>query len=162
MLGADGHRQRVLEKFLTYGGEIFADYELLEFILMQSIPRKDVKPLAKELLVSFGSLENVLNAPTDQLKQIKGVGERTIGLFHLMMTVSQKLTKERLKKAPILSDWQSLLDYAQLTYMGENIEKFRVLYEQELSVDSFGSASNGDNKSCASVSSGNFEKSLEC
>lgn len=128
MLGADGHRQRVLEKFLTYGGEIFADYELLEFILMQSIPRKDVKPLAKELLMSFGSLENVLNAPTDQLKQIKGVGERTIGLFHLMMTVSQKLTKERLKKAPILSDWQSLLDYAQLTYMGENIEKFRVLY----------------------------------
>lgn len=128
MIGSDGHRQRVLEKFLTYGGEIFADYELLEFILMQSIPRKDVKPLAKELLTSFGSLESVLNAPTDQLKQIKGIGERTIALFHLMMTVSRKITKEKLVKTPVLADWQSLLDYAQLAYAGETIEKFRILF----------------------------------
>ena len=101
MVGSEGHRQRVLEKFLTYGGEIFADYELLEFILMQSIPRKDVKPLAKELLASFGSLESVLNASTDQLKQVKGIGNHTIALFHLMMTVSQKITKDKLKQAPI-------------------------------------------------------------
>ncbi len=128
MVGSEGHRQRVLEKFLTYGGEIFADYELLEFILMQAIPRKDVKPLAKELLASFGSLENILNAPTDQLKQVKGVGDRTIALFHLMMTVCQKITKEKLHNAPILADWQSLLDYAQLIYAGETIEKLRVLF----------------------------------
>ena len=31
-LGHDGHRERVLKKFLQYGGDVFADYELLEFI----------------------------------------------------------------------------------------------------------------------------------
>ena len=72
-LGNNGHRERVLQKFLQYGGDVFADYELLELLLMQAIPRKDVKPLAKELLARFGNLSAVIQADPEQLKQIKSV-----------------------------------------------------------------------------------------
>ncbi len=126
-----GHRQRILKKFLTYGGDIFADYEILEFLLMQSIPRKDVKPLAKELLNAFGSLNSVLNAPQEQLQSIHGIGPHTVALFHLIVNLSQRLVKGKMIHQPVLNEWQTLLDYVQLLYMGETIEKFRILYLNE-------------------------------
>ena len=51
-----GHRQRLRERFLEAGSEALSDYEMLELILFRAIPKRDVKPLAKELLKTFGSL----------------------------------------------------------------------------------------------------------
>ncbi len=43
------YRQRLRQRIIV-SAENLADYELLEMILFSVIPRKDVKPLAKELL----------------------------------------------------------------------------------------------------------------
>lgn len=51
-----GHRARLKEKFLASSGNELTDYERLEMILALAIPRKDVKPLAKELLREFKTL----------------------------------------------------------------------------------------------------------
>ena len=45
-----GHRQRLRERFMAGGGDALPDYELLELVLAQAIPRGGVKPLAKLLL----------------------------------------------------------------------------------------------------------------
>lgn len=42
-----GHRDRLRARFLDVGGEALPDYEMLELVLFRSIPRRDVKPLAK-------------------------------------------------------------------------------------------------------------------
>lgn len=68
-----GHRKRLRERFLKGEGNDMADYELLELLLMQAIPRKDVKPLAKELIRVFGSFANVVGAPEHRLREISGV-----------------------------------------------------------------------------------------
>ena len=39
-----GHRQRLRDRFRATGGEGMPDYELLELLLAQAIPRRDVKP----------------------------------------------------------------------------------------------------------------------
>ena len=92
----EGHRQRVVQKFMQYGGEVFADYELLELLLMQIIPRKDVKPLAKELLNRFGSLSAIVRAEPEHLKQIKGVGDKTVVFLKTLLSISQRLSKEKI------------------------------------------------------------------
>jgi DNA repair protein RadC len=43
-----------------------SDYELLELLLFRALPRRDVKPLAKDLLVKFGSFAEVIAAPARQ------------------------------------------------------------------------------------------------
>ena len=53
-----GHRERLRRRFLLGGGRDMPDYELLELLLTIAIPRRDVKPLAKELIRKFGSFEN--------------------------------------------------------------------------------------------------------
>lgn len=127
-LGHDGHRERVVKKFLQYGGDVFADYELLELLLMQAIPRKDVKPLAKELLARFGNLSSVIQADSEQLKQIKGIGDHTIAFLKMVLYTGQRITREKLNEAPVLADWESMLDYAQMMYAGETVEKLRILF----------------------------------
>ncbi len=49
-----GHRDRLRARFTEVGGDALPDYELLELVLFRSIPRRDVKPIAKELLKRFG------------------------------------------------------------------------------------------------------------
>jgi len=51
-----GHRERLRKRFKKSGAEGFHDYELLELLLTYGIPRRDVKPIAKELINRFGSL----------------------------------------------------------------------------------------------------------
>src|ERR1700681_940706 len=64
-----GHRERLRDRFLSGGSGALADYELLELVLFRAIPRKDVKPLAKDLIKTFGSFAEVIAAPAERLKQ---------------------------------------------------------------------------------------------
>lgn len=50
-----GHRERLKKRFMLGGGRDFPDYEMLELLLTLSIPRRDVKQIAKQLLAKFGS-----------------------------------------------------------------------------------------------------------
>ena len=47
-----GHRERLRERFLEGRADAMPDYELMELVLFAAIPRRDVKPLAKQLLSS--------------------------------------------------------------------------------------------------------------
>jgi DNA repair protein RadC len=68
-----GHRKRLKERF-SQDPEQLADYELLELILGYGLPRKDTKPLAKELLSRFGTIKGVLKAKPSELREINGFG----------------------------------------------------------------------------------------
>ena len=61
------HRERVMEKFRRFGLDVFSDHEVLELLLIFSIPRVDTNPTAHRLLARFGSLHAVLEAPVEQL-----------------------------------------------------------------------------------------------
>lgn len=67
------HRQRLRERFLRDDGESFADYELLELLLCLAIPRRDVKPLAKSLIRTFGSFAATVAADPAALRAGKSV-----------------------------------------------------------------------------------------
>ena len=67
------HRQRLRERFMRAGVEALADYELLELVLFRAIPRRDVKPLAKDLLHRFGDFNQLLFAQTQCVHNRIGV-----------------------------------------------------------------------------------------
>ena len=56
-----GHRERLRARFRQAGADALSDYELLELVLFRAIPRRDVKPLAKELIRQFGSFNEVIS-----------------------------------------------------------------------------------------------------
>jgi phenylpropionate dioxygenase-like ring-hydroxylating dioxygenase large terminal subunit len=79
-----GHRERLIKRFLAKASEAHTDETLLELLLTFAIGRKDVKPIARELVEIFGSLEQVLSAPPDELYKVKGLGQISITLLKVV------------------------------------------------------------------------------
>jgi DNA repair protein RadC len=123
-----GHRDRLRERFLKSGVDGLQDYELLEMILFSAIPRRDVKPLAKDLLTEFGSISGILSASIVDLQKVKGLSENAAVLFKAVHALTQKMLKNDMEQKPVLSSWQKLLDYCHVALAHEKREHFRVLF----------------------------------
>ena len=122
-----GHRDRLRERFLKGGVNALADYEILELILFMAIPRRDVKPLAKKLLTTFGSFANVLHAPFDDLKAA-GLTENSITALRTIEAAACQLMKQDVLNKPVLNNWTRLMDYVHASMAYEQKENFRLLF----------------------------------
>ena len=123
-----GHRDRLRERFAQGGVNALADYELLELYLFRSIPRRDVKPIAKELISKFGSFAEVCAAPTHRLTEVKGISEKIALDLQILKAAATKFSQESVLSRPILSSWTALLDYCRSAMQFESKEQFRVLF----------------------------------
>ena len=123
-----GHRDRLRARFVEKGAQALSDYELLELYLFRSIVRRDVKPLAKELIAKFGSFAEVISAPTKQLTEVKGVSEKIALDLKIISAAAAKLGQQSVLGRPVLSSWSALLDYVRSVMQFERTEQFRVLF----------------------------------
>jgi DNA repair protein RadC len=123
-----GHRDRLRARFRDAGGEAVSDYELLELILFRTIPQRDLKPLAKELLVKFGSFAEVLAAAPARLMEVKGIKEATATDLKIVQAAASRLARGQVKKRPVLSSWSAVLDYCRTAMAFSDKEQFRVLF----------------------------------
>ena len=123
-----GHRQRLKEKLLLHGANSLADYELLELVLSIAIPRRDVKPLAKELINKFKTFGGVITAPTDALQEIKGIGNTVIATLKIIEASQIKTLKDKIETTSIISSWSELIDYCKLNIGNKDTEEFHILY----------------------------------
>lgn len=123
-----GHRDRLRQRFLQGGPEALADYELLELLLFMAIPRRDVKPLAKDLIARFGNFAGVINAEIADLEKTDGVSENTLAALKTVQAAAHRLMKQEIMQRPVLSSWTRLVDYCHATMAHEKKEHFRILF----------------------------------
>ncbi len=123
-----GHRQRLRERFRSAGGDAVSDYELLELVLFRAIPQRDVKPLAKSLIETFGSFGEVIAAPAARLAEVKGLGDAAITELKIVAAAAQRLTRGEVRRRPVLSSWSAVLDYCRAAMAFAEKEQFRVLF----------------------------------
>ncbi|MCH9753989.1 MAG: DNA repair protein RadC [Alphaproteobacteria bacterium] len=123
-----GHRDRAKEKLLKSKASSLSDYELVELVLFYSIPRKDVKPLAKKLIKQFGNVGNVVNAPIQKLDQIPGVGKSTIVLLKLLQSIIREVSKEQITDKPVINSWDQLIIYLRANIGYKTTENFHTLF----------------------------------
>ena len=123
-----GHRDRLRARFRDQGGSSLADYELLEMALYGALPRGDTKPLAKALLKKFGTLNEVLAAPRERLKEVPGIGDRAVDELKVIKAFAERTAGEAVRKRPVLSSWSALLDYCRAAMAFEEREQFRILF----------------------------------
>ena len=123
-----GHRERLRARFLKAGADALADYELLELVLFGAIPQKDLKPLAKELIVTFGSFAEAISAPIERLEKIEGLGPASIAQLKAVQAAAARLTRGEIKRRPVLSSWSAVLDYCRTSMAFADKELFRILF----------------------------------
>lgn len=123
-----GHRERLRHKFRESGSEALHDYELLELVLFRAIPRRDIKPLAKDLLKRFGSFSEVLSAPDHLLEEFPGIGPSVVTELKIIRAAAAHFARGKVKERPVLSSWKAVLDHCRTSMAFNEIEQFRVLF----------------------------------
>ncbi|MBI1392870.1 MAG: DNA repair protein RadC [Alphaproteobacteria bacterium] len=124
----EGHRERLRERFRRAGADSLNDYELMELVLFRAIPRRDVKPLAKDLIARFGGFAEALSAPRDRLMEIKGVSDSVATELMIVRAAALKLSQERVLKRHAISSWDDLVRYCRASMADEKTELFRILF----------------------------------
>ena len=122
-----GHRQRLKDRFRAEGLDHFDERHVLELLLFYAIPQKDTAPLAQELLIHFGSLPQVLEAPIDELEKVSGVGPHVSTLLALSTAISRYYLVHRTASATILSSTEQCGAYLMQHFHGRRNETVFVL-----------------------------------
>jgi DNA repair protein RadC len=125
--GHTGHRQRLRDRFMTGGAEALPDYEFLELLLFAAIPRRDVKPLAKQLVRRFTNFAGVITATPTALSA-EGLSDNSIATIKLVQAGALRLGRQHVLDRPVLSSWTVLLDYLRSAMAFEANEQFRLLF----------------------------------
>lgn len=123
-----GHRKRLKERFKRAALEGFHDYEIIELLLTFAIPRRDVKPVAKELIRRFGGLKGVFEAPAGELGSIKGIGESAALLLTLLKGMAEAYIKERVDDKNFINSPDDALTFLGTVTKGSSFESFLAVY----------------------------------
>lgn len=123
-----GHRHRLRERFAADGGAAMPDYELLELLLFQMLPRRDTKPIAKRLIDRFGSLAAVLAADAENIAKIRDSGPAVASYLKAIHQAGRRMAREGLRTRKELGSWDMVLDYCRAELGHLTRESFHVLF----------------------------------
>jgi len=111
------HRKRLRAEMRNINFNTMDDYKILELLLFYCNVQKDTNPIAHNLINTFGSYANVLEASYSQLIQVEGVGEATATFLKGMIPFFERYATE---KANAKQKITTTLDYVK--YYGEIIK----------------------------------------
>lgn len=123
-----GHRQRLRDRFLELGIDGFTDAEVLELLLTFGTPRTDCKTAARSALARFGTLPEVLDAPIDELRRIKGIGPKNAMALCFIQGVARRYLQRQLKERHYLTSSRQVADYLRHAMRGLKREVFMAIF----------------------------------
>ena len=122
-----GHRARLRKRLFEGGADALLDHELVEYLLALAIPRRDTKPLARQLIAKFGGVGGLLAAEPEALVRA-GLSESAAAAIKIAEAAALRLLKAQVKERPVLGSWQALLDYLRADMAHGAVERVRILY----------------------------------
>ena len=123
----EGHRMRVKQRFMQEGLGSFEESHALELLLFYAVPRKDTKLIARRLLDRFGSFAKVLEADTEALMQVEGVGDGVAAYIRLLNETNRYYLMNREKEVTLLTDLDQCGRYLVNFFVGKNKEEVYLL-----------------------------------
>lgn len=122
-----GHRTRLRERLSTAPDKL-QDYEVLELLLAQVLPRRDTKPLAKELLRRFQSMRGVMDAKASELHTVPGFGPALENFWLLLREVMARHAESPLRQRECLSSPAAVAAMARSRLAGHDHEETWIAY----------------------------------
>ena len=124
----ENHRSRMRARLLSEGLDSFADHNVIEYLLFESIPLRDTNELAHRLLNEFGSLSAVLDAEINDLCAVNGIGVRSALQIRFSQQLSRRYMLDKFWHGRLVLDTQSKIgQYLSMLYLNDTVEVSRIL-----------------------------------
>lgn len=119
----EGHRDRLRARFLKDGLAGFEEHNALELLLFYARPRCDTNEIAHALIKRFGSFSAVLDAPLEELVQVKGVGETSATLLKIIPAAAAYYMQSRTAPGAILNSTEAAGNFFLPKFFGKQSEE---------------------------------------
>jgi DNA repair protein RadC len=126
-----GHRERLRVRFAAHGFDGFHDYEVIELLLTYAIARRDVKPIAKLLLKTFGTLAGVFDAPVVELAQVQGVGEKAAVFLSIIKQAEMRYLASDLPGRSVFDRPEKIKGHLRFLLQGRGMECFGAVFTDQ-------------------------------
>lgn len=123
----DGHRKRMLQKYLQNGIDCFEEHELLEVLLFSIFSRRNTNDIAHMLISAFGSLEDVMSADYNELLKTDGIGESTAAFICFIKDFALLFNQDR-RVVYQLNSIKKVLEYCREHLLNLPDESGHILY----------------------------------
>ena len=119
---------RPREKLLAHGATSLADAELLALLLRTGVRGTGVLQLAEGVLGRFGGFAGLLQADSQALRGVKGLGPAKRAELAAVIEMARRALAQRLQSAAVFDSPQAVKDYLRLQLGGLAHEVFAVLF----------------------------------
>lgn len=120
-------QERPRERLLALGPQSLADAELLAILLRTGVKGKSAVDVARQLLGRFGSVAALLEAGTERIAEIPGLGDAKLAQLRAALELARRALKEELSSRDALSSPRAVRDYLRLALAGREHEVFVAL-----------------------------------
>lgn len=128
LIMAEGHRERLKQRFLREGLDGFEPHNILELALFFVIPRRDTNALAHELINTFGSLSAVFDAPAHELMRVKGIGENAALYLKLFPSIFRLYEQDKRRKRECIDSTEDAGKHILPQFVGRTNETVYAVY----------------------------------
>ena len=122
-----GHRERLRKRYEQSGLDDFADHEVLELLLTYAIPRVDVNEQAHRLIDRFGSVAGALDALTDELCEVDGIGPAAAGFLTMLPAVFRRYALNKSEPGQPMDTIAKIGEYLHAIFTGIAFERVYLL-----------------------------------
>ncbi|MHB8622586.1 MAG: RadC family protein [Sulfuricaulis sp.] len=120
--------ERPREKLLQRGPGTLSDAELLAIFIRSGVPGKTAVDVARDLLVRYGGLRELLAAPPEELCVARGLGKAKYAQLHASLELGRRFLAEKLTRDVTLGSTRDTKDFLQAQLRDRKIEVFCVLF----------------------------------
>jgi len=117
--------ERPRERLLKFGAHNLSDAQLLAIIIRTGGAGRSALDLAREMLNSFGNLNNIENASPGEVASIKGMGEAKVAQIKAALELGRRLLREHHPKGPFFSTGHDVYSYYHPLFKNLRKEVFR-------------------------------------
>lgn len=124
----DNHRERMRKRFQENGFDSFSEHEVLEYLLFHAIPRKDVNPIAHELIDHFGGLDRVLETDEKELMKVNGIGPSAARLISVILATDRYYRMMKTRPPKTVKNLEEIGNHMEALLYGAKVEMVYAMY----------------------------------
>jgi DNA repair protein RadC len=120
--------QRPRERMLQHGAHTLTNAELLAIMFGTGTRGLNAIELAQHMLTRFGGLRALLNASSEDLRGVVGLGDARICQLSAIQTLARRALEEELKRECSLTDPIQIKSYCSALLAHDSIERCIALF----------------------------------
>lgn len=123
------HRQRMKDKFIKYGLDVFSEHEVMELLLFYVLPHVDTNEIAHQLINKGGSFVGSFQMSYDEMKSVSGIKDQAATFLKLIPELARYYAVKEVTMSESSSmSYEQIAQMCVSSYIGRRKETLLAFY----------------------------------